>query len=786
MVFLVSKAASTRRRHPLNSANSTRQYATKRPLPRWMCALAMGWAGLVALGLTLSPGVAASEDALKQSSAGFLGNAACSGCHVRESKDWQNSHHDLAMQEVSDTTVLGDFNDATFSDGSVTSRFFRKNGEYWIRTDNAQGQLEDFKVAYVFGVYPLQQYLLPLSGGRLQALSIAWDARPESEGGQRWYSIYAHEDIKAGDPLHWTGPYQNWNTRCAECHSTNVRKQYDATAQRFNTVYDQIDVGCEACHGPGAEHVRRASQNTLSEAAHAGFTMSLKARGSWSWPEDQSIARRSAPLSDNTQIDNCARCHARRSTLGDYHYGADLLDTHRLALIEEPLYWADGQIRDEVYVYGSFIQSKMHQAGVVCSNCHNPHSNKLHAEGNGVCAQCHMPATYDSEQHHRHSVGSEGGQCVNCHMPAQVYMGVDWRRDHSMRIPRPDLSLATGSPNACNQCHTDQSASWAVEALRDWGLGRKASRGEPARAFHGARRGDIRALPSLKALLNDSSTTPMLKASAMTQYSGFGPPDLAQTTAMLLQSDDALLRLSAVRATASLPPQQRFLMLRVLINDPVLAVRLAVAEQLADAPVNELRSKDLKQLEPLFAEYEAVQSQHLDMPSIQLQLANYWRARGDLTKAEAALRESLRINPQLQPALVNLADLLRTTGRESEARQLLLTGIEASPSPGTLQHTLGLLEIRQRNTELALTYLKAAAEAEEDSSRHRYVYAVALHDTGSPEAAIGVLERLNNELPGNPEVLYALASWAQEQGDVAKAGRYQGQLQAVVQAAGLR
>lgn len=717
---------------------------------------------------------------------GFVGNAACTSCHTQAAADWYNSHHDLAMQEATPDTVLGDFNDAIFKYAGVTSRFYRKGDQFWVQTDNASGELEDFPVAYVFGVYPLQQYLLPLPGGKLQALSIAWDARAEAEGGQRWYHLYPEDAIAAGDPLHWTGPYHNWNTRCAECHSTNVRKQYDAAARSFKTVYDQIDVGCEACHGPGAEHVKHANAKTLDQAAHAGFAMSLAARGQWRWPEGEAIAQRSEPLSGNTQIDNCARCHARRSTLGDYHYGADLLDTHRLSLIEEPLYWPDGQIRDEVYVYGSFIQSKMHQAGVVCSNCHNPHSNKLHAEGNGVCTQCHQPARYDTPEHHHHPATSAGAQCVDCHMPAQVYMGVDWRRDHSMRIPRPDLSLTTGSPNACNQCHKDQTPSWALEAMTQWGQRPKSRSSEPARAFHAAGRGDIRVLPSLKAILDDASATPVLKASAMNHYSGFGAPDLPQTTALLLQSEAPLIRISAVRATAALPPRQRFLMLRILIDDPILAVRMAVAEQLASAPMNELRPKDIAQLEPLFTEYENVQSQHLDMPSVQLQLANYWRNRGELEKAEAALRESLHLNPQLQPAIVNLSDLLRATGRESEARTLLLSAIEASPEPGALQHTLGLLEIRQGNTAAALRYLKAAADTEENASRYRYVYAIALHDTGEPKEAFARLERLNTQLPGNPEVLYALVGWAQEMGDVAKAGRYQGQLQAIAQAAGLR
>jgi len=719
--------------------------------------------------------------------ADYLGNGACAGCHVQQQDDWLNSHHDLAMQTVSEQTVLGDFNDARFQYGETITRFFRRDTEFWVETDNADGELEAFKVAYVFGVYPLQQLLLPLSGGRLQALSIAWDSRPTAQGGQRWYHIYADQaPITADDPLHWTGPYHNWNTRCAECHSTNVRKNYSADTRRFDTRYDQIDVGCEACHGPGSQHVERAQLGDLEGIAHGGFAMSLAGRGTWRWTEGEAIAQRQSALENNAQIDNCGRCHARRSTLGDYHYGADLLDTHRLATLRSPLYWPDGQINDEVYVYGSFIQSKMHQADVVCTNCHNPHSNTLLAKGNGLCAQCHQPAVYDQKQHHRHSPASPGAQCVECHMPSQVYMGVDARRDHSMRIPRPDLSLTTGSPNACTQCHQDQSASWALDALKKWGIHFTDQRNHPARAFHSAQRGDVRALTSLKAIIDNNDATAILRASAIEHYGQFSPPDLSRTAAMILTSEDALLRASAVRSTSALAPQQRYLLLRTLIDDPILGVRMAVAEALAGTPRGALRGKDIAPLDALLAEYETVQSAHLDMPSVQLQLANVWISQGKTSQAESALKEALRINPQFVAARLNLSDLFRQTDREEQARALLVKGIKLTPEVGALQHSLGLLEIRAGNIDSALVHLEAAASEEAGESRHRYVYAIALHDTGKLEQALTVLERLNTDLPGNPEVLYALIGYAKALGDGAKAGRYSAQLQAIVQTAGLR
>jgi predicted CXXCH cytochrome family protein len=732
----------------------------------------------------------------------YTGNEVCANCHEQAVTDWRDSHHDLAMQEASTETVLGDFNDATFSYYGVTTTFTREGDAFFIETDNAAGELETYPVAYVFGVEPLQQYLLPLGNGRLQALSVAWDTRPESEGGQRWYHLYPDEHIAADDPLHWTGGFFNWNTSCAECHSTDVKKRYDAANNQFDTHYAQIDVGCEACHGPGSEHVALANEGSLS-SAQTGFAMSLKARGEWRWADGADIAQRSKRLTSRQQIDTCGRCHARRGTLGEYHPGRPLLDTHRLAIIEEPLYWPDGQIRDEVYVYGSFIQSKMHQAGVVCTNCHNPHSNQLVVEGNGLCAQCHVASTYDNPAHHRHQLASAGSACVDCHMPSQLYMGVDARRDHSMRIPRPDLSVSTGAPNACNQCHTDQSASWAYSALTDWGVTFADRRTHPARAFHAAGRGDVRAAPVLIETANNKNKTAMLRASAITQLGRLLPDKLMPSLSLWLESPDPLVRLAAVEAVGQLPPEQRQADLIRASEDPVLAVRMIAAEQLAAivpvtdgdgvgglATAQESEPGDAPKAHPnrlgaLFDEYVTVQSQHLDMPSVLTQLAGFQQSRGNEAQAETLLLSALQKNPQASAARVNLADLYRTQDKEANARRTLETGIQLNQSDASLWFSLALLEVRAGNGEPALGALKTAAALEETPGYYHYVYAVAQHDQGRREEALTTLKATHRAAPGQPNVLAALARYSQLAGDVASAQRYQSELRTTLQRAGL-
>tara|TARA_R110000772_G_scaffold148001_3_gene258528 strand:- start:56434 stop:58680 length:2247 start_codon:yes stop_codon:yes gene_type:complete len=703
-----------------------------------------------------------------QASGDFVGGESCTSCHAQQHALWQGSHHDLAMTTPTPDTVLGDFDQATFTHRDVTTTFFREGDQWLIRTAGEDGKLTDFPVRYTFGIYPLQQYLLPLSRGRLQAFAIAWDSRPEAEGGQRWFHLNPDEVTDHTDPLHWTGPYMNWNTRCAECHSTNVEKRYDAATRSFDTRFSTVDVSCEACHGPGEAHLKLVENGGVAEVAGAGFPLALGQRGDWAFNDGAAIASRLEPLQGNTQIDSCGRCHSRRGTLGEYHYGKPLLDTHRLALPESPLYYHDGQIRDEVFVYGSWVQSNMHQAGVVCSNCHEPHSLQLRAPGNGVCAQCHQAAVYDQPEHHHHPQASSGAACANCHMPETTYMVVDPRRDHSMRIPRPDLSVTMGVPNACNQCHTNKDANWALASVRDWGVNFTDSSSHPARALQRLHEGQVQAVPDVQQLAADGSATPIMRATALTALGQAGVAPAPETQA-LLQSTEPLLRLGAVRRLANQPLQQRYGLLQPLVNDSVTSVRMAVAESLAQVPLAQLTEPDAEALRQLFSEYTAIQAEHADMPGVQLQLGMFLLNRGDLPAAEKAYREALHLNPQLLPARLNLADLLRLLQREDEARSELQAALAIAPDSAAALHALGLLETRAGKREEAMDYLRRAAELEEQGTRHRYVYAIALHDSGEITRAIATLEAVQRQAPGNTDILLALVNYTANSGDLERA-----------------
>jgi predicted CXXCH cytochrome family protein len=437
----------------------------------------------------------------------YVGAKTCAQCHASQHEAWKGSHHALAMQEVSESTVLGNFNNVEFNYGTIKSRFFRGDGTFMVRTDGPDSKLTDYEIKYTFGWTPLQQYLVEFPGGRLQALPIAWDTRSRNDGGQRWFHLYPDEKIGHDDPLHWTGLYQNWNLQCAACHSTNLKKGYDPTTRNYKTTFNEINIACEACHGTGSRHVEwaRKAKPPYSAEDGKGLQVVLQSRWSEAWKResgDAETTRRDRPAADRL-MNVCAACHSRRSTIAEGgRAGAPLEDTHRLAMLTAPNYYADGQIREEVYVWGSFRQSVMYQRGVTCMDCHEPHALKLRAEDNSLCTRCHNASVFDAEQHHFHRAGTKGAECVECHMPARTYVVVDPRRDHSMRVP-PDLSSSPGSPNACTQCHADRKADWAAAAMDKWYGDAWRRRPHYGTTFNAVGTQGAKVLPSLLAIADD-------------------------------------------------------------------------------------------------------------------------------------------------------------------------------------------------------------------------------------------------------------------------------------------
>lgn len=722
---------------------------------------------LVWLGLFLAlayTGVLAAE---------YVGRQACTSCHETQYQLWTNSHHDLAMQAANDQTVLGDFNNAKFTYFGVTSTFFKKTGKFSVRTDGPDGKLADYEIKYTFGVHPLQQYLIEFPGGRLQALSIAWDTRPKSEGGQRWFHLYPDEKIAHNDPLHWTGPNQNWNHMCAGCHSTKLRKNFDPQASRYNTTWSEIDVSCEACHGPGSDHVGWAqSTHDFKQYPNKELPVRLNEPGIWQIDNQTGLAKRTPALNSATQVETCGRCHSRRATAHSEHvHGQPLMDTHYPAALREELYYADGQIDDEVYVYGSFLQSKMYRKGVTCSNCHEPHSLKLKAAGNALCATCHLPTKFDTPKHHFHKVGEEAAQCISCHMPSRNYMVVDPRRDHSFRIPRPDLSIALGTPNACTQCHTERTNKWAAGSVTKWYGTKRGQETHYGEAIYAGRQGAVNAERLLIALAKDRTQPAIARATAGSLMRGYISPVTVPVLSALLHDPDPLVRVSALNTVDALPPQNKLPLAQHLLTDPVRVVRIEAARVLADTR-SLLPAGERGALENTIGEYIETLKENADRPETHANLGNLLIRLGRLKEAEAAYKKAIHIDANFVPAYVNLADLYRAQNRDDAGKELILQAIKRQPENGSLRHAYGLLLVREKRLTEAVGALKQAIDLEPNNTRYRYVYAIALESTGRLDQALQILDAAHARRPADRNVLYALISFHERTGNVQAAAKF--------------
>jgi predicted CXXCH cytochrome family protein len=662
----------------------------------------------------------------------YVGSAACASCHAAEYEVWRGSQHALAMQVADESTVLGDFADARFHYAGVTSRFFRRDGKFMVRTDGPDGKLADFEVRHTFGVHPLQQYLVELPGGHVQALPIAWDTRLESDGGQRWFHLYPDERIDHRDELHWTRRQQNWNFMCSDCHSTNVRKNYDAATQTYATEYSEISVGCEACHGPGSTHVALAQDAAKSGRVMetTGLTVALDERRGAAWVIDPATgnAARSTPRTTERELDVCAQCHARRGQFSnDYRPGEAFQDHYRPSLLSPGLYHPDGQQRDEVFNWGSFVSSRMYAAGVTCGDCHEPHGGKLRAPGNAVCAQCHSAAKYDTPDHHFHEAGTPGAACAACHMKTETYMVVDPRHDHSFRIPRPDLSDSLGVPDACGACHAEPSAKWSAAEIRKRRPDPKPGFQGFAEAFAAADAGDPSGAIALTQIVANQDESAIARASALERLARLSGEAALLSAEAALDDPSPLVRAAAVAVHEQLPPLQRRAVMP-LLGDPVRSVRMQAARTLAPLADDAFGSDTLAAVRSAAAEFVAAERFNADRPEHRTNLGAFLADRGDWASSEAEYRAALALDSSFVPAWANLADLKRVAGREAEAEATLREGLEQSPGAAALHHSLGLSLVRQQRKAEALKELKRAAELEPTNRRYAYVYDVARAD----------------------------------------------------------
>jgi tetratricopeptide (TPR) repeat protein len=697
--------------------------------------------------------------------ADYVGRQTCAECHKSEHELWLGSDHDRAMELATETAVLGDFNDASFTYQGVTSRFFRRGDKYMVNTEGPDGQTRDYEIKYTFGVRPLQQFMVEFPDGRVQVLREAWDVE-----NKRWFYVtppdVTDERIPPGDPFHWTGITQNWNVTCADCHSTNVHKNYNAKTDTYRTSFDEIDVSCEECHGPGSVHVELARSLSPFWDRQIGFGLpALKEKHL------------------DVQIETCAKCHSRRNQIHeDFRPGNPLLDHYEPSTMEAGLYHANGQILDEVYEYGSFLQSRMHANRVRCSDCHDPHSLKLKFAGNALCTQCHIPGKYDTPAHHHHPVSSAGASCVECHMPERTYMVIDERRDHSFRAPRPDLTVELGTPNTCNDCHTKshETAQWAAETVRKWYGEKRPDDPHWARALAAGRAAQPEGEHMLLDTLSRRETPAIIRATALGLLANYNSEAAAKVQRESLYDSDPLVRLAAVQAVpldardSALPDLARAL------SDPLRRIRIAAAERLVDVPLELLTDQQRSAFEDAMIDMRASQEMSLDQAGGRLSLATLDRRYGRIQQAIEHLLAAIKLQPYMSGARAELASIYQalrdpltggyTHSTEAEIRrlrqeevELLTRDAKLAPDNAGVFYQLGLQQNLLENLDGAEEALRAAAEKAPHVYQFKWALALLYEKRYSLEGdledfnyAVELLRQCNEMEPDDPQAQLVL------------------------------
>ena len=662
----------------------------------------------------------------------FLGDQKCMECHNPEFKLWQGSHHDKAMQAVSDSSVLGDFNNTKYISQGVTSVFFKKGEYFYVNTEGPEGTYEDFKIEYVFGIKPLQQYIVQFPNGHYQCLRTAWD----TEKG-KWFDLYPDFKVVHSEWLHWSRGGLNWNAMCSDCHSTNLRKNYNFENHSYDTQYAIINVSCEACHGPGKNHLEQV--NKLGNA--------YKSKGD---------LKMISNTDSKKLVDECARCHMRREQItAHFNFEGTMLDHYFPQLIAENLYHPDGQILDEVYVYGSFVQSKMYHNGVSCINCHDSHSLELKFEGNQLCTQCHLPESYNTPSHHFHNDNSEGSKCINCHMTGKYYMGNDFRRDHSFRVPRPDLSLKYGTPNACTQCHNDKNDEWAWEQFKNY-YGQPDNKHFSELLAPGLTRKPY-ALEGLLELATDTIYPEIARASAIKTMSNYLDTNSIDKMISFLNDDSPMVRAASLDVLGEINSQDYINYALPLLKDEKRSVRvkaffvIASLDEIQIPVVYKAAYKNVKK------EFDTSLKVTADFVGGRIKKADYALKKGDLKTSIKGYESALEIDNINNMVRTNLANLYYQDGEFKKAEDAFKTIIEQEPEFGQTYYSYGLLLAELNRYEEWVTQLQKAIKYMPENIRPYYNISL-LYDKINDliNAELFALKGLKKD-PNNEELLYMLA-----------------------------
>ncbi|PWU08203.1 MAG: ammonia-forming cytochrome c nitrite reductase subunit c552 [Verrucomicrobia bacterium] len=729
----------------------------------------------------------------------YAGSQSCQPCHAEAYKLWEHSNHALAERFPNPETDRKAFANArTPKQTSVKA----EGTNYLLTCPGLSSSNETHLIVRVIGNDPLRQFLVSFPGGRFQTFEASYDPHADE-----WFDVFGDENRQPGEWGHWTGRGMNWNSMCAACHNTGLRKNYEEATDTYHTTMAEMSVGCEACHGPLKEHVEQENKvrNPKSEIRNPKFearrpqdtdhvATNYELRTTDYGPRTTNLA-----FTRDQVLDTCASCHARRTELtGNFQPGDSFYDHYSLTTVDESdRFYPDGQVRDEDYELSAFLGSRMHASGVRCLDCHEPHSMKPRLPGNWLCMRCHNGSftnapLIDPVAHSHHRVfgyspdgkltntdlttyeergtrgegrgtaGTDaltlsrshappalsGGDCVNCHMPQTAYMQRHWRHDHGFTVPDPLMTKQFGIPNACTRCHSDKSADWALESVTKW-YGDKMDRPSRARTqwIARARNGEEAAREPLLKML-EAETNAYWRAVAVGLLAQWvGETNVQSGLLKALGDVHPLVREKAVRSLEPLKSEDNRIstLLRKRVDDSVRNVRLAAAWTLRHT---------------LLAgpELEAFLDFNSDQPTGQMQEGALEMERGDFQQAVAHYQKAVLWDSNSAPIRHDLAVALDMAGRANEAIPHLEAACRLQPKEAEYEFKLALAWNEVGAPEKTITLLEKAVALDPRHARAWYNLGLARNARGQSQEALDALVRAESISSGDPQIPYARAT----------------------------
>ena len=711
-------------------------------LNQWAWAL---FAGLFLLGAGCSrnPQPPASVN-------GFAGSASCRACHEPFYARWSTSHHGLAMQPADEAFVRQKLTPQTNTVAVGQSRFRFDLAARALIEEGPEGT-RSYPLVQALGGKNVYYLLTSLDRGRLQVLPLAYDVAK-----REWFdagaSMVRHFTDGTDDaPLHWRDPQLTFNTACFGCHVSQIAKNYDFKTDTYHTVWREPGINCEACHGPGSEHVRVCQAAPTNQPPKA-----LKLIGMKNMPR----VRR-----DET----CATCHAkmRPLTLG-FTPGDRFFDHYDLVTFENPDFYPDGRDLGENYTYTLWLTSPCVQAGKLdCVHCHTSSGRYKFAgdQTNQSCLPCHQERVSKAPEHTHHKAGSKGGQCVACHLPMTTFARMR-RSDHSLRPPTPAVTRAYQSPNACNLCHIDKDAPWADAQVRKW---HPHDYQAPVLYRTGliaaARQRDWARLDDMLAYLMDPKSDPVFVASLLRLLEPCDQPRKWPVVRQSLLHPHPLVRSAAAQLLANEITPEHFGLLLNAAKDDYRLVRVAAASSLARFPPGLL---DLPAARPVCAAvFNELERSYLCQPdswSSHYNIGNYYERRGWPDKALAAYRQSMRLRSDMVPPIVNAAMVRARQGDLNAAVTLLQKAAAIDPRQPAVHLNLGMALAEQGKLDEAERHFRTALAADSSLAPAAYNLGVLLNRTSVTEEGVGWCRKAADLAPQNPSYVYTYAYYLAAQG----------------------